>query len=389
MYQPRPGPDRSVRQGAARSRPGWVLGRVGGTPVMLAPSWLLIAAVIVALYFPVVRRVAPFASTTAVVLTTLAVVVMLFVSVLVHELAHGLTATRFGAPPREYVITFWGGHTAFDRELPTAGSSALVSVAGPAANAVLAALAWLALRAVPPDVTAFLVVYGAFFTNALVAAFNLLPGLPLDGGRVLESLVWAVTGDRVRGMTVAAWAGRVVVVGGVLGAALYYAVRGMQPGLTTVVWVALLGSFLWSGAGQTLRAAQVQRSAQGLDLLALATPALALPAVARLADLPAALAGREGSAVVLVEQGRPVALLDPAAVRQVPPENYAATPLTAVARGLAPEQAVDALRGADALAAVARAQRHGPVVVLLVDGGVLGVVEVARVARQVQRFGAR
>lgn len=367
-----------------------MVGRVRGAPVMLAPSWLLIAAVIVALYFPVVRRMVPFASTAAVVVTTLAVVVMLFVSVLVHELAHGLTAERFGAPPREYVITFWGGHTAFDRELPTAGSSALVSVAGPAANAVLAALAWFALNSVRGDaMTADLVLFGAFFTNALVAAFNLVPGLPLDGGRVLEALVWAVTRDRVRGMTVAAWAGRVVVVGGILGAALYFVAGGRQPGLTTVVWVALLGSFLWSGAGQSLRAAQLERSVQDLDLRALATPALALPAGARLAELPAALAGRQESAVVLVEHGRPVALLDPAAVRQVPLEHRATTSLTAVARGLAPEQAVHELFGADALAAVTRAQRHGPVVVLLDDADVLGVVEVASVARQVQRLAAR
>jgi Zn-dependent protease len=362
-----------------------VLGTVGGTPVILAPSWLLIAAVLVALYFPLVRRLVPLASLGTVVLTTLAFVVMLFVSVLLHELAHGLTARRFGAPPREYVLTFWGGHTAFDRELATAGSSALVSAAGPAANAALAGLAWLGVHTVTGGPTVMLVLLAALVSNAFVAGFNLLPGLPLDGGKVLEALVWAVTGDRTRGTVVAAWGGRLVVVGVAVYVLLVPFLQGRQPSLTNVVWVALLGSFLWTAAGQSLRGAGVQRSARDLDLRVLATPALTVPVDARLPDLHAALAGRGESAVVLLDLGRPVALLDPAALREVPPELWATTPLPAVSRALAPEQLVHDLRGPDALAAVARAQHHGPVVVLLDGGRVAGVVEVARVAGYLQR----
>ncbi|GAA1636610.1 site-2 protease family protein [Georgenia ruanii] len=378
------GPAPAPRPGT-RTRSGWVLGTVGGTPVVLAPSWLLIAAVLVALYFPLVRRLVPLASWGTVVLTTLSFVVMLFVSVLLHELAHGLTARRFGAPPREYVLTFWGGHTAFDRELATAGASALVSAAGPAANAALAGLAWLAVHTVSGGPTVMLVLLAALISNAFVAAFNLLPGLPLDGGKVLEALVWALTGDRTRGTVIAAWGGRLVVVGVAVYFVLVPFVQGRQPSLTTVVWVALLGSFLWTAAGQSLRAAGVQRSARNLDLRALATPALTLPAYAGLPDLHAALAGRGESAVVLLDAGRPVALLDPEALRQVPPELRATTPLTAVSRALAPQQLVHDLRGADALAAVARAQHHGPVVVLLDGDQVAGVVEVARVAGYLQR----
>ncbi|WP_127129246.1 site-2 protease family protein [Georgenia sp. SYP-B2076] len=382
-------PAGATRRLGARTTSGWVIGRVGGTPVILAPSWLVIAAVLVFLYFPLVRGIVPGASVGTVAATTGAFVVMLFVSVLLHELAHGLTARPLGAQPREYVVTFWGGHTSFDRELPGAWSSAAVSVAGPAANAVLAGLAWAALQAGTPSQPLQLVLWGAVISNAFVAGFNLLPGLPLDGGKVLEALVWKATGDRTRGTVVAAWGGRVVVVGVLLVVVGRPLLQGHRPDLGTVVWVALLGSFLWAGASQSLRAVRVERSARDLDLRTLAAPAVVLPTSASLADADAVLADRGPAGVVLAHDGVLVALLDPAAAAHVPPARRATTALHAVARTLAPEQVVSVMAGPAALAAMARAQGHGPVAVLLDHGTVLGVVEVARVAARLGEQGRR
>ncbi|MFH5822727.1 site-2 protease family protein [Georgenia sp. AZ-5] len=384
MSRPTPDQARAPRVGS-RTTTGWVIGRVGGTPVVLAPSWLLIAAVLMLIYFPTVRAWVPRAPTGTVVLTTVAFVVMLFVSVLVHEFAHGLTARRFGVHPREYVATFWGGHTSFTQELPTAGASAVVSAAGPAANAALAGLAWLATSLLELDITAWLVLAGAVFSNLLVAGFNLLPGLPLDGGRVLEALVWAVTGDRARGTVVAAWGGRVVVVAVAAWFLLEPLTRGSRPSVTTLLWVAVLGSFVWSGAGRSLEAAALQRSARDLDLRALAAPAVTLPAAAPLAEADGAIAG--GAAVVLQQDGLPVGLVDPAAAARVPWKQRPVTPLHAVARALRPEQVVSQLAGPEALDAVARAQRHGPAVVLTAAGVVVGVAEVARVAAYLRTRG--
>ena len=373
----------------ARTPSGWVIGRVRGTPVILAPSWLVIAAILVFLYYPLVRGGVPGASVGTIALTTGAFVVMLFVSVLLHELAHGLTASPLGARPREYVVTFWGGHTAFDRELPTPWTSAAVSAAGPAANAALAALAWALLQTGALSEPLRLVLWGALFSNALVAAFNLLPGLPLDGGRILESLVWKVTGDRLRGTVAAAWGGRAIVVGGVLLALGVPFLQGRQPEIGRIVWVALLGSVLWAGAGQALQAVRFERSARDLDLRALAAPAVVLPASASLADADAVLAGRGPTGVVLAHDGRLVALLDPAVAAQVPPARRASTELHSVSRRLAPEQVVGVMAGPAALAAMARAQGQGPVAVLLDHGAVAGVVEVARVADRLKDRGRR
>jgi len=363
-----------------RTGSGWVIGRVGGIPVVLAPSWVLVAAVLVTLYFPVVRQLVPGVGTGTVVLTTLAFVVMLFVSVLVHELAHGLTGQALGARPREYVLTFWGGHTSFESELPGPGSSALVSAVGPLANAALAVGAWAAMGALGLTGPGQLLLWGAMVSNGFVAAFNLLPGLPLDGGQILEALVWAVTGDRSRGTVVAAWGGRVVVV-----AVLFWflgrpLLEGRQPNLSTGLWIILLGAFMWSGAGQALRRAEARRAATGIDLRSLALPTLVLDDAATVSQVDAALAG-QGAAVVLVHAGRPVAVVEPDAVREVPYEQRGLTPVTAVARPLAPQQVVTTLDGPQAVAAVSVAQHHGPVVVLHDGVTVLGVVEVAAVAR--------
>lgn len=358
-----------------------MLGHVGGSPVVLAPSWLLVAVVLTALFFPTVRAGAPALGPAATVAAAAALPVLLAVSVLLHELGHGLTARRLGVPVTEYVITLWGGHTQFDRELRSPGSSALVAVAGPAVNGVLGALSWWG-AAETSGVLALLLGTSAV-ANGFVAAFNLLPGLPLDGGRVLEAAVWRASGDRLRGTSVAGWAGRVIAVGSVALGLGWPLVQGRRPSLAAVVTVLLVAGFLWNGASQTLRVVRTRRSTEHLDLLALATPAVTLPvtaAVAALGQVPA------GCAVVLVDAaGRPVALADPQAAGAVPEALRATTAVTAVARAVAPVSVVSALRGPAALGAMTAAQHAGPVAVLLDPGTtpprVLGVVLVAAVAR--------
>lgn len=369
---------RTVRFGT-RVRSGWVVGQVGGIPVVLAPSWVLIAAVLVLLYYPVVQRLVPTVGTATVVGTTVAFVVMLLVSVLLHELAHGFSAQRLGGRPREYVLTFWGGHTSFEQELPRPGGSALVAVAGPAANGLIAAGAWLVLEATALSGPGALLLYGAVISNGLVAAFNLLPGLPLDGGHVLEALVWALTGDRTRGTVAAAWIGRIVAIGVVVVVLVLPLLRGSRPDLGSI-WMVLIAFLLWTGAGQALRTAGARRQAAGLDLRRLAVPAVAVDANADLDQ--AMLAARAGGHVVLVEQGRPVALLETRAAGQVPPGARAGTPATAAARALHPQQILTVATGLPAVEAVAAAQHHGSVVVLLDPRtGETGVVEVTAVAR--------
>ncbi|OJX94229.1 Zn-dependent protease [Salana multivorans] len=356
------------------SSPGWRLGSIGGVPVYLAPSWLAVAAIFTVLFLPTVRAAAPGLSGPMSVVAATSFPILLFVSVFLHELAHGTTARALGVPVREYVLTFWGGHTSFSGDLRSPGVSAAVSAAGPAANLVLAGLGWLGLRQLPPGLVA-VVVASLVYANLVVGVFNLLPGSPLDGGRILEALIWKVTGDRDTALVGAGWVGRgiaVLIAAVALGLPL---LRGDRPTLTSVVWSLLIAGVVWQGASRSVTVGRARRGAAGVDLRPLLAPAVVLPARAVVTDVPPLPLGVRVEATVLTDDaGAVVAVVDPAALASVPDALRATTALGAVARSLPGGAIVTRLRGPDALAQVARGLQVSDVLVVVGDAGVLGTL---------------
>lgn len=324
----------------ARHPEGWQVGRLAGVPVVLARSWFVAAAVIVLFFGPTVTRLVPGVSSTTAYAVAFGYALLLLVSVLVHELAHALAARATGLPATRIVITLWGGHTQFEAESSTPGRSFLVAVVGPLSNALLAVPAGLAAAALPRGSLLTLTLFAVAITNAFVAAFNLVPGLPLDGGRLLEALVWRVTGNRHTGTVVAGWGGRLAAVALVLWA-VSPVLRGEQPSLLRVVWAALLGALLWSGAGQAIRSGTLRRRAPQADVDRLALPVSRVPASASLAEAVTASGARgprdlDDRPVLLLggDDGAAVAVLDPEAVAAVPAERWPVVPATSAARAL-------------------------------------------------------
>ncbi|MBU5424135.1 peptidase M50 [Cellulomonas hominis] len=360
---------------------GWVVGRVAGAPVILTPSSLLMVALIALVFAPTVRARAPWLGTGSTYVVALVIGVLLLVSILVHELAHGLTARSRGLHVQEYALTLIGGHTAYGGRV-TPLSSGLVAVAGPLANLVLAVLFTLLARAVDPFGVAATVLVAAAYANGFVGLFNLVPGLPLDGGQVLESVVWGATKDRRRGTTVAGWAGRVVAVGFVAWVLLVPLLSGARPDLVAVAWGALVGAFLWSGAGQAIKAARTSRAVDALAVSTVGVRAVGVPATAVLAEADAARGRAGADAVVLLSpDGRPAAYVDPQAANGVPVHERAHVPLTAVSVTLPAGAVVDAsLRGVALVQAVAATSRFAPVMAALQDGQVVALVRSADVA---------
>lgn len=351
-----------------------MLGHVAGAPVVLASSSLLAVVALTAIFAPSVRAVTGLDAGAYVVAG--AFVVLLFGSVLVHELAHGLVARARGQQPHAFVLTLWGGHTTFGGADLTPATSALIAVVGPIANLVLAGLFLLAGALLPDGSLTGWLAYSGAFANGFVGVFNLVPGLPLDGGRVLEAAVWAATKDRARGLRVAGWTGRavaVVVLAWAVGGPL---LRGGQPNLGTVIWAGLVAAVLWSGASG---AVQDGRRAQVTAALAVSTvgrPAVGVPHTwSVLAAGEAVRSAGATTAVVLSPDGRPAAYVDPAAAASVPAEAVATTPVTAVSVPLPVGAEVDGrLTGQPLLQALAQATRLSPVVVALVDGRVVALV---------------
>jgi Zn-dependent protease len=246
------------------------IARIAGVPVFLSPSWFVIAVVIVAIV------ASPYLPDRAGLGVALGVTqaLLLLVSVLVHEAAHALTARAFHMPVIRIVANLWGGHTSFEAARSTPGRMAAIAAAGPAANAVLAVLAWLALLETTGDRTS-LVLNGLVIINGSLAVLNILPGMPLDGGQVVESLVWKATGDRNRGAVVAGWFGRVLTILLVLWFFVRPLAQGQAIGFDSI-WVLVIGSVLWTGASQSISRGRALSQIEALRISQVMEPAVYL-----------------------------------------------------------------------------------------------------------------
>jgi Zn-dependent protease len=308
---------------------GIPLGRIAGIPVVLAYSWFIIAAFTVIVYGPVLQRNNPGLGVTAYVVA-FAYAVLLLISVLVHELAHALTAKIYHWPTEKIVLNLWGGHTQFESFTASPGRSVLVAMAGPAANFVLAAGGWLLVSTGNLSGVADILANIFVWANLLIGIFNVLPGLPLDGGRLVESAVWKATGSQEKGTIAAGWGGRIIVVALAVWFVVLPLLSGGRPDLSLLLITALVGSFLWMGATASIQQARLRGRLHLVGAAALAEPAVGLPHSATVADVLTLAPAGTPAVVLYREDGRPVALVDPRAAAAVPPPAAATTPVTAV-----------------------------------------------------------
>ena len=353
-------------------QPGWRIGTLSGIPIYLGRSWVLVAVVMIALFGPTVGRVLPELGLWSYAVA-LVFVLLLLVSVLVHEAAHALVAQRVGFGVSRIVADFWGGHTAHDGAGGTPGRSAAVAVVGPLANGLLAVLGWWSWTLVDGTGVPLLLAYAFTWANSFVAVFNLVPGLPLDGGYLLEALVWKLSGDRHVGTITAGWAGRAVVVLVALALLLPPLLQGDRVPFTRVAWVALVGLFLWQGASQAIKVGVHGRRASRRRLGDAALPA----GVVRNDEPLHTVAWSERPVwVVLDADGRPEGLVDPPSLQQVPREQWTGTPVSAVAVRLPGGWAVPMAPEArlDGVIDVMRRSGSGVVALLDDDGRPWGVV---------------
>lgn len=354
------------------------LATIGGVPVYLGWSWLIIGGLIVFLIGPGVASThGPVTGYGVAVVYALS----LLLSVLAHEAAHAVTARSFGHTVHRVVADLWGGHTAFEASRATPATQAAVAVVGPLANALLALACFLASAALDTGLVAS-VLGGIAFVNAALAVLNMLPGLPLDGGQIVESLVWGVTGDQGRARVAAGLLGRamvIVIVVVIVGLPL---LRGQQPSLSTMVWTMLIAAFLWSGASSAIAHGRALGQLSGLDVGALIEPAAAIRADASVAELTSLRA----LPVVTTPDGLPIGLVDHDALRAVPPAAVATTPVSAVVSTAPEGWAVDLPPGREAVELVHAFQSSRSRVVAVSEGGVLrGIVRVERVNAALSR----
>jgi Zn-dependent protease len=326
---------------------------VAGVPVFVGPSWFVMALLITLLYgAPLVDELGQ--RQAYVVSGSFAL--LLGVSVLLHELGHCLVARSFGLPVRRIVVNFLAGATEVTRQPETPGREYAVAVAGPMVSLLLAGAGVGLLPHLEHHSLSWRVVENVALSNGLIAAFNLLPGLPLDGGRVLRAVVWKVIGDADRATRVAAWAGRVVavvVVPFVFVVVLPWVGLGGERA-SNLVWAALIAAYIYTLATATLKRAQAMSMLPRLTVAGLARPALRVPA-----DMPLAEAVRRAHAanarglVVVDAADRLEAVVSEAAVVATPEQRRPWVTVGTLAKRLEPGLLLDpSLAGEDLLAAL-------------------------------------
>ena len=208
----RPGaaPAAHYPSGVAQRLSGFRIGRIGGVPITVAPTGVLSVAVIAALGAPVVARVVPGTGTVAAVGVAVLLAVLLAASVLAHEIGHCIAARLLGLKVVEVRLYLLGGVSQLAGVPRSPREESIVAAVGPAVSAVLAGVFFLGVPATTPGTAGWLVLMLLALANLAVAVFNLLPALPLDGGRVLRAGVWRASGNRRAGTAAAVFGGYLV-----------------------------------------------------------------------------------------------------------------------------------------------------------------------------------
>jgi Zn-dependent protease len=227
------------------------LGRIFGIPVGLDYSWFLIFALLTWTmavgYYP-----AEFKDWPAVQYWVAGAItsIMLFVSVLLHELGHSVVAMRYKIPVRSITLFIFGGVSLIGAEPPSAAAGFWIAVAGPAVSFFLAAFFSL-MHSFSQGFTPLLALFKYLvYINIALGVFNLIPGFPLDGGGIFRSIVWRITRDMRRATVIAANVGRVIAY-----IFIFLGVWQIFAGnFVNGIWIAFIGWFLESAA-----VAQVQQ----------------------------------------------------------------------------------------------------------------------------------
>ena len=299
------------------------LGSIAGVEVGLHYSWFLVIALLSwslsASFLP--DRYSGWGTSTYWI-TGISAALLLFVSVLIHEMAHSLVARARGFPVSGITLFVLGGVSNLKADARKASDEFVIATVGPLTSFALAGLLWLVWLVVgdgrsPIDAMLF---YLAFI-NALLGAFNMLPAFPLDGGRVLRSAIWAFTGSHTKATRFASLAGQLVGIGMMVLGVVQFLWGG---NLISGIWLALLGWFLQNAAGRTQAETDIQAGVFGVkvkDVMASDVPTID-PGASIHDAVFGSLLRRGARALPVCDGGMVVGLLSLTDVKRLPRDQW-------------------------------------------------------------------
>jgi Zn-dependent protease/CBS domain-containing protein len=333
------------RRGRGPRQNSFVVARLFGIPVHVSPYWFIIAGVFIIIYANELSGSLQGATTRY--LVAAAFVVLLYVSVLFHELSHSVVAQGFGLPVRRIVLWPLGGVSEIDREAPTPGREFAIAAAGPALSLVLGGIGWGLYQVANTGITGALI-RQLVFANIIVGLFNLLPGLPLDGGRMLRAVIWLFTKKPNTATIAAAWTGRILALALL---AIPFYTGGLAGGdMVSTLWVIVIAGFMWTGATQSIKATRFRERLPALQARRLARKAISVPASTPLAEAVRRADEAGARAIVVVDhENTPIAIVNESAVTATPPERRPWIDVGTLSRTIDPSLVLNADIGGMAL----------------------------------------
>ena len=356
------------------------IGQIAGIDVLVRSSWLLVAVLIAVLMAPRIEAEAPGLGLLKYV-AGLAFAVLLYLSILLHEASHAISARHYGLPVNSISIHFLGGATEIGGEARTPRAEFVIAVVGPLTSLAVG-VASLGLWYVLPDGLLRLAVQGLTVANLVVGALNLVPGLPLDGGRVLRAAVWKVAGDPLRATVVAAWGGRVVAVLAMTWPIFQQNVLHEPATIGDFLMAGIIAAFLWSGASASLVQARLRRRMPAIRARLLARRVIVVPEDLSVAEaVRRAQDAEAGGIATHTADGRVTGIVNEIALEAVPAERRPWLAVSKVARSVEDGMRLPADSAGEQLIRAMTSTPAAEYLLIEPDGDVYGILTSADVER--------
>lgn len=360
------------------------VGSLFGIPFYVNPSWFYVLAFVAWSYGSGLAAQFPGLPLGLPLGLGFVTALLLFASVLAHELGHSLVALRQGVGVQSITLFLFGGLASLEKESKTPADAFWVAIAGPLVSLVLAGvftLVGLGLNVASP-LSAIVGLLAAI--NLSLALFNLIPGLPLDGGNILKAAIWQLTGNPYKGM---GFAGRVGQVFGWVAIA-----SGLLPlilfGSFSNVWNILIGGFVLQNAGRAAQVATIQEQLSGLTAADAVTPnspiVSAQASLREFVDQRILQPGQWRKFLVTDATGQLVGEIELSAVRAIPSDRWSEVQVGDLAQPVSPATTITANQPLLEVVQQLESERLATLTVIQDDGLLVGLLEKSAIGQILQ-----
>lgn len=361
------------------------VGSLFGIPFYVHPSWFLVLGLVTLSYGGALAAQFPYLSGLAPWILGFVAALLLFGSVLAHELGHSFVAIKQGINVRSITLFLFGGLANLEKESESPAEAFWVAIAGPAVSITLFALLTAVNLFTGISGPLAGVVSLLAYINLILALFNLIPGLPLDGGNILKSLVWKVTGNPYKGIVFASRVGQFLGWAGIA----YGVLPLFLSGSFGNIWFALIGWFLLQNAGRSAQSATIQEKLMGLtaeDAVVANSPVVSAELSLREFANEFIIGKKEWRKFLVTdEEGQLLGTINVDELKNIPTSDWTKVPVRELTQPVDPSVTVKSDQSLLEVLALLDKQKLNQLPVLRDNGNLVGLLEKASIVRLLEK----